>query len=180
MLSFEHLTEYHSIQWLKVGKVWCNKQRHVHSKLTDQAREAIIWEAVTSLVVTLVKLQRSTGQVGQSVNRMTQIWHSWKRGKKITIVYIKKSGLKFVKSQVETEPILKKLIWSDQTKNHHFVQNAKHCDEISILHSTLNTPLPLWDMVVAVRCCVGCYSFFFFLYRNREAGQSCIKDEWWR
>jgi len=58
-------------KWKEYGTT-ANLPRHGHPpKLTGRARRALIREAAKRPMVTLEELQRSTAQVGESVNRTT-------------------------------------------------------------------------------------------------------------
>ena len=99
-------------KWKEYGTT-ANLPRHGHPpKLTGQARRALIREAAKRPMVTLVELQRSTAQVGESVHRTT-ISHA-----------LHKSGL--YGRVARREPLLKQshAVWHKPCGGHN-----KHVEE---------------------------------------------------
>ncbi|MCJ8737809.1 hypothetical protein PDJAM_G00028230 [Pangasius djambal] len=101
-------------------------------KLTGRARRALIREAAKRPMVTLVELQRSTAQVGESVHRTTISSALHKSGLYGRVARRKphkphkKSHLQFATSHVgDTTNTWKKVFWSDETKIELFGLNAK-------------------------------------------------------
>uniref|UniRef100_A0A669EVF3 Transposase n=1 Tax=Oreochromis niloticus TaxID=8128 RepID=A0A669EVF3_ORENI len=103
-------------------------------KLTGRTRRALIRNAAKRPMVTLDELQRSTAQVGESVNRTTisralhkvGLYGRVARRKPLLTENHKKSRLQFATSHVgDTANMWKKVLWSDETKMQLFGQNAK-------------------------------------------------------
>ena len=100
-------------------------------KLTDRAGRAFIREAAQRPKVTLKELQSSTAETGVSVHRTT-ISHTLHRAgqkKKKPLVSDKnrKAHFEFAKRHVGDSPnVLRKVLWSDETKILLFGHHRKH------------------------------------------------------
>ena len=109
-------------------RIWLHNKpakRGPPTKLTDQARRALIREATKRPKITLKELQSSTVKIGVSVHRTTlsctlhsaRLFRRESSQKPLLKEKNKQTCLMFAKKHVGDSPnIWKKVLWSDETK----------------------------------------------------------------
>lgn len=128
-----------------------NPPKHVRSKLTVQAKRAIVWEAAKKLHNTLEEHETSTTQAGESVHRavIKDMLHKSGLCRRMqeemccSCKEAQKSCLQFYRNWKRT---WRKHVCSDETKIEHLGLNVKCC---VWWETNINSLSLLWNMVAS-------------------------------